>query len=137
MKDQINLRTVIANRELANHHTGQPVLVSIGTPQFIGDGWDWACPHGITGPGEPIHGHAQGIDALQVLRLGSAAIRSELNQSGAALCFLGQRDWQSAFPAPIQNLGSAKLQARLETLIVAEQARWLAEQGVRPSGEDC
>lgn len=137
MKEQINLGTVIAIRELTDHHTGQPVLVSIGTPQFIGDGWDWACPYVITGLGEPIHGHAHGIDALQALQLVSAAIRSALEQSGAALSFLGQRDWQSAFPAPIQNLGSAELQARIESLIEQEQARWLAEQGVRPAGEDC
>jgi hypothetical protein len=137
MKPNINLGALIAHRELTNDHTGQPVLVSIGTPQFIGDGWDWACPYVITGLGEPIHGHAHGIDALQTLQLVSAAIRSALEQSGAALSFLGQTDWQSAFPAPIQNLGSAELQARIETLIEHEQARWLAEQGVRPAGEDC
>jgi hypothetical protein len=137
MKKQINLGTVIANRELTDHHTGQPVLVSIGTPQFIGDGWDWACPYVITGLGEPIHGHAHGIDALQALQLVSAAIRSDLEQSGATLSFLEQSDWQSAFPAAIPNLGSAELRAHIETLIEQEQARWLAEQGVRPAGEDC
>lgn len=136
MKEDISLEPVIAQRELTDQHTGQPVLVSIGTPQLIGDGWDWACPYGITGLGEPIHGHAHGIDALQALQLVSAAIRSELERSGAALSFLGQSDWQSAFPAPIQSLGSAELQTRIDTLIEQEQARWLAEQGVRPSDED-
>ena len=137
MKDHIGLEPVIAQRELVDEHSNQPVLVSIGTPQFIGDGWDWACPYVITGLGEPIHGHVHGIDALQALQLVSAAIRSALEQSGAALSFLGQSDWQSAFPAPIQNLGSAALQVRIEALIEQEQAHWLAEQGVPPAADDC
>ena len=137
MKDHIGLEPVIAQRELVDEHSNQPVLVSIGTPQFIGDGWDWACPYVITGLGEPIHGHVHGIDALQALQLVSAAIRSTLEQSGAALSFLGERDWQSAFPAPIQNLGSAALQVRIEALIEQEQAHWLAEQGVPPAADDC
>ena len=136
-KEQINLGTVIANRELTDHNTGQPVHVSIGTPQFIGDGWDWACPFLITGLGEPIRGQAHGIDALQALQLVSAAIRSELEQSGAELSFLGQRHWQAAFPAQLHDLGSSELRARIETLAAEEQGRWLAEQGMRSAQKDC
>ncbi len=78
MKAALKFALVIAERELTDVQTDQRVLVSVGTPQYIGDGWDWPCPHIITGFGEPIHGHAHGIDALQSLQLVS--------------------NWQSAFP---------------------------------------
>jgi hypothetical protein len=111
--------------------------MSIGTPQLIGDGWDWACPDVITGLGERIRGQAHSIDALQALQLVSAAIRSELEQRAAELCFLGQRNWHAAFPAPLHDLGSSELRARIETLAAEEQGRWLAEQGMQSAQDDC
>ena len=137
MDTVIGLGQVIAERVLVHQPTGGRVLIAVGTPRFIGKGWDWACPYVITGLGDPIHGHAHGIDALQSLQLVSAAIRADLEQTGATLSFLAQEGWHSAFPSTLQDFGSADLRARIEALIEAEQTRWLAEQGVRPAPEDC
>ena len=134
MKAVIELGRVIAERELTAVQTDQRVLVSVGTPQYIGDGWDWACPYTITGLGEPIHGHAHGIDALQSLQLVSTAIRADLERTHADLRFLDQSNWQSAFPKDVQDLGEADLRTRIEKLIDAEQTRWLAERSLSSSG---
>jgi hypothetical protein len=90
MKATIELGLVIAERELTDVQTDQGVLVSVGTPQYIGDGWDWACPYIIIGFGELIHGDAHGIDALQSLQLLSTAIRADLERTHADLRFLDQ-----------------------------------------------
>jgi hypothetical protein len=135
MKAAIELGLVIAERKLTDVQTDQRVLVSVGTPQCIGDGWDWACPYIITGLGEPIHGHAHGIVALQSLQLVSTAIRADLERTHADLRFLDQSNWQSAFPKAVQDLGEADLRTRIDKLTDDEQIRWLAERGLPSSGQ--
>ena len=75
MEKNISLRLVIARLTLVDAETGGPVVLSIGKPRIIGDGWDWACPFEIAGIGKTIRGHAHGIDALQALQLIGPASR--------------------------------------------------------------
>lgn len=133
MKDKIDLGAVIAQRELTDLTTGNTVLVSVGTPKYLGDSLDWACPYAITGLVEPIYGHAQGIDALQSLQLVSVAIRRELEKTDCPLTFLGNANWQSNFPDFVRDFGEPDLRVRIENLIVNEQANWLEEHGVPAS----
>jgi len=128
MKRKVALRKIIARRILVNRDSRRRVIVSIGLPTYIGDGWDWVCPFKIRGLGHPIHDHAHGIDALQALQLVSLGIRKTLEDKRCPLAWLGDPFWQSGFPSPLSGLGDPELVRRLETLVQKETTRWVASK---------
>ena len=128
MKRKVALRKIIARRILVNRDSRRRVIVSIGLPTYIGDGWDWVCPFKISGLGHPIHDQVHGIDALQALQLVSLGIRKTLEDKRCPLAWLGDPFWQSGFPSPLSGLGDPELVRRLETLVQKETTRWVASK---------
>lgn len=135
MEKNISLGFVVARRTLVDADTGHRVVLSVGKPRFIGDGWDWVCPFEIKGIGKTIRGHAHGIDALQALQLVGPAIRGALESTGRTLTFLGDPYWQSGFPNVIIDLGIPALGGHLERLMIAEQSRWVKERKRRHNAD--
>src|SRR3990170_8361211 len=78
VKRRIPVGTVIARRTMVDAKSGTRVVVSIGAPVFVGDGWDWACPYRINGLRKTVFGHSHGIDGVQALQLVSLDIRHAL-----------------------------------------------------------
>ena len=128
MKRKVALRKIIARRILVNRDSRRRVIVSIGLPTYIGDGWDWVCPFKISGLGHPIHDQVHGIDALQALQLVSLGIRKTLENKRCPLAWLGDPFWQSGFPTLLSGLGDPELVRRLETLVQKEITRWVASK---------
>jgi hypothetical protein len=126
----VPLGAVVARRELRTA-SGDPVVVLVGTPVHVGDGWDWVCPFRIEGLGEPADAQAHGIDALQALQLASTAIRGALERSGAPLRWLDSEFWEAGFPRPVEALGVRELEALLHAHLDDATARWLAQASAR------
>jgi hypothetical protein len=131
----IRVGAVVARRELATS-TGDAVLVEVGVPVYVGDGWDWACPYRIEGPAGVVTGQAHGIDGLQALQLVSGAIRAELERSGARLLWLGADFWQAGFPPLVAAMGESELEEALRRQLDEVTEGWLASRAARRAGSD-
>lgn len=127
MKRRIPLGTVIARRTLVDAKSNARIVVSIGAPVFIGDGWDWACPYRISGLRKTVSGHAYGIDAVQALQLVSLDVREALEQTRRELLWLDQPHWQSGFPRMITGVGIPAFERHLEVVIDREYRRFPAD----------
>jgi len=131
----IRVGTVIARRELRTP-AGDPVLVEVGFPAYVGDGWDWACPYRIEGPAGVVTGQAHGIDGLQALQLVSGTIRGELERSGARLLWLGTDFWQAGFPPLVAAMGERELEEDLRRQLDEVTKSWMASRAARRAGSD-
>lgn len=99
MKRRIPVGTVIARRTMVDAKSNARIVVSIGAPVFIGEGWDWACPYRISGLDKTLFGHAHGIDGIQALQVVGLAIRHALEKTKRNFSWLDQPYWQSGFPS--------------------------------------
>ncbi len=124
MKRHVPVGTVIARRTLVDVKSGAPIVVSIGAPVFIGDGWDWACPYRIRGLSKPLSGHAHGIDGIQALQLVSLAIREALEKTKRSFSWHDQPFWQLGFPKMINGIGIAAFERHLEDVVEREYRRF-------------
>ena len=115
MKRRIPVGTVIARRTLVDAQSKARIVVSIGAPVFIGDGWDWACPYRINGLRKTLFGHAHGIDGIQALQLVSLAIRHALEKTKRNFSWLDQSSWQSGFPKMVTEWESRRSNATSKT----------------------
>ena len=131
----VPIGAVVARRELATS-TGDAVLVEVGVPVYVGDGWDWACPYRIEGPAGVVTGQAHGIDGLQALQLVSGAIRSELELSGVRLLWLGTDFWQAGFPPLVTAMGERELEEILRRRLDEATVAWLASRAARRTESD-
>jgi hypothetical protein len=124
---RIPLGPVIARRTLVDARSGARIVVSIGTPVFLGDGKDWACPYRINGLRKPVSGHAHGIDGIQALQLVSLDVRAALEQTRREFLWLDQAHWQSGFPRMITGLGVPAFERHLEEVMDREYRRFPAD----------
>jgi hypothetical protein len=124
VKRRIPLSTVIARRTLVDVKSGGRVIVSIGAPVFIGDGWDWACPYRITGLSKTLSGHAHGIDGIQALQLVSLAIREALEKTKRSFSWHDHSFWQFGFPKMVNGFGIAAFERHLEEVVQREYRRF-------------
>jgi hypothetical protein len=127
VKRRIPVGTVIARRTIVDAKSGTRIVVSIGAPVFIGDGWDWACPYRINGLGRTVFGHAHGIDAVQALQLVSLDIRHALEQTGRKFTWFGHSSWQFGFPKMVNGIGVPAFERHLEEMIEREYERFPAD----------
>ncbi len=109
---------------LVDVKSGARIVVSIGAPVFIGDGWDWACPYRIRGLSKPLSGHAHGIDGIQALQLVSLAIREALEKTKRSFSWHDQPFWQLGFPKMINGIGIAAFERHLEEVVEREYRRF-------------
>jgi hypothetical protein len=128
----VPLGVVVARRDLRTR-AGGPVVVLVGAPVQVGNGWDWACPYRIEGLPEVVEGQAFGIDALQALQLATPALRAELERSGAPLSWLGSDFWQAGFPPFVESHGDEDLEGLLLHEMTATATRWIGAR--RPRGD--
>lgn len=124
MKRRIPLGTVIARRTMMDVKSGARVVISIGMPVFIGDGWDWVCPYRISGLRTTLSGHADGIDGIQALQLVSHAIREALEKTKREFTWLDQPFWQFGFPKAIVGFALPAFERHLEGVIDREYRRF-------------
>lgn len=124
---RIPVGTVIARRKLVDAKSGARIVVSIGAPVFVGDGWDWACPYRISGLRTALSGHAHGVDGIQALQLVSLAIRHALEKTKRDFSWLDQSSWQSGFPRMVNGLGIPAFERHLEDVIEREHRRFPAD----------
>lgn len=127
VKSRIPVGTVIARRTLVDAKSSARIVVSIGAPVFIGDGWDWACPYRINGLRKTLFGHAHGIDGVQALQLVSLAIRDALERTKRSFLWLDQSSWQSGFPKMVTGTGIPAFERHLEDVIEREHRRFPAD----------
>src|SRR5215203_7193272 len=127
VKRRIPVGTVIARRTLVDAKSGARIVVSIGAPVFVGDGWDWACPYRINGLRKTLFGHAHGIDGIQALQLVSLAIRHALEKTKRNFSWLDQSFWQSGFPTMVTGTGIPAFERHLEDVIECEHRRFPAD----------
>src|SRR5687768_3855685 len=127
MERRIPVGTVIARRTLVDVKSGARIVVSIGAPVFVGDGWDWACPYRINGLGKTLFGHAPGIDGIQALQLVSLAIRDALEKTKRTFSWLDPLEWQSGFPKVVNGLGIPAFERHLDDVIEREYRRFPAD----------
>ena len=127
VKHRIPVGTVIARRTLVEAKSSARIVISIGAPVYIGDGWDWACPYRIKGFRNTLFGHAYGIDGIQALQLVSLAIRDTLEKTKRKLLWLGDSSWQSGFPKMITGIGIPAFDRHLEDVVEREHRRFPAD----------
>jgi hypothetical protein len=127
LERRIPVGTVIARRIMVDAKSNVRIVVSIGAPVFIGDGWDWACPYRISGLKKTLFGHAPGIDGIQALQLVGLAIREELEKTKRNFSWLDQPYWQSGFPKFVNGIGIAAFERHLEGIIENEYRRFPAD----------
>ena len=127
MKRRIPVGTVIARRTLVDAKSSARIVISIGAPVFIGDGWDWACPYRITGLTKTLFGHAHGIDGIQALQLVNVAIRHALEKTKRSFSWFDQSFWQSGFPKMPTGTGIPAFERHLEEVIEGEYRRFPAD----------
>ena len=127
MKRRIPIGAVIARRTLVDVKSKARIVVSIGAPVFIGDGWDWACPYRISGLRKTLFGHAYGIDGIQALQLVGLAIRAELEKTKRKLCWHDEPYWQVGFPRFVNGIGLPAFERHLERMIEKEHRRFPAD----------
>jgi hypothetical protein len=127
VKRRIPVGTVIARRTMVDVKSGARIVISIGTPVFIGDGWDWACPYRISGLRTTLFGHAHGIDGIQALQLVSLAIRDALEKTKREFFWLDQPFWQSGFPKVVAGIAFPAFERHLEGVIEREHRRFPAD----------
>lgn len=133
----VPLGTAIARRELRTA-AGDPVVVVVGAPVHVGEGWDWACPFRIEGLGDAgaVDAQVHGIDALQALQLVTPAVRGALERAGVPLRWLGSDFWEAGFPRPVEALGVRALEAELHARLDEATARWLEAAAGRRRAAD-
>lgn len=95
MQSQSEFGQLVAQAELARTDTKTPVIVKIGTPKFVGDGWDWACAFVIQGLDEEIVDHVHGVNSLQALQLAIDAAKRTLAACDIPLTYLEQHNWMA------------------------------------------
>ena len=127
MKRRIPVGTVIARRTMVDAKSNARIVVSIGAPVFIGDGWDWACPYRISGLEKTLFGHAHGIDGIQALQVVGLAIRHALEKTKRNFSWLDQPYWQSGFPKFVNGIGIPAFERHLERVIEDEHRRFPAD----------
>src|SRR5688500_13397391 len=126
VKRRIPVGTVIARRTLVDAKSSARIVVSIGVPVFIRDGWNWACPYRINGLRKTLFGHAHGIDGIQALQLVSLAIRHALEKTKRNFSWLDQSFWQSGFPKMVTGFGIPAFDRHLEDVIDREHLSFTA-----------
>jgi hypothetical protein len=131
VKRRIPVGTVIARRTLVDAKSSARIVISIGAPVFIGDGWDWACPYRINGLRKTLFGHAHGIDGVQALQLVSLAVRHTLENTKRNFSWLGQPSWQSGFPKMITEIGIPAFERHLEDAVERKHRRFPADLTTR------
>lgn len=131
----VPIGAVIARRELRTA-AGEPVVVVVGAPVHVGDGWDWVCPFRIEGLGDDVTAQVHGIDALQTLQLVTPAVRGALERVGVPLRWLGADFWEAGFPRPVEALGVRELEVELHAQLDAATARWLERAAGRGGDGD-
>jgi hypothetical protein len=127
VKRRIPVGTVIARRTMVDVKSGARIVISIGMPVFIGDGWDWACPYRINGLRTTLFGHAHGIDGIQALQLVTHAIRDALEKTKREFSWLDQPFWQSGFPKLVAGIAIPAFERHLEDVIEREHRRFPAD----------
>lgn len=115
-RPRIPLGNTIAQR-IMETISGDKIVITVGAPIFVGDGWDWACPFRIDGLPVAIEDVAFGVDALQSLQLVSPAIRHTLETTneqfqdsevnGKSIC------WESGFPLFIESFGNRAVEEKI------------------------
>ncbi len=128
----VPLGAVVARRELRTR--GAAVVVFVGAPVHVGDGWDWACPYRIEGLADVVEGRVFGIDALQALQLATPALRGELERAGAPLTWLDSDFWQAGFPAFVESYGIEELEDVLLEGMNATATRWIESRRPHDDG---
>lgn len=118
---------VIATRSLQNTETGRTVELVLHAPlREVGTG-DWRCAVETVEGGNTTTHEGHGVDALQVLVGGLAALRSALKQRGSRnLSWLNQVG-VVGLPLLVQELDEDFL-TLIESLVSAEYSRQLIER---------
>jgi hypothetical protein len=124
---RIPVGTVIARRTLVHAKSSARIVVSIGAPVFVGDGWDWACPYRINGLSKTVFGYAYGVDGVQALQLVSLEIRHALEKTKRTFSWLDQSYWQSGFPKMVTGFGIPAFERHLEAVMEREHRRFPAD----------
>lgn len=127
VKGRIPVGTVIARRTMVDVKSKARVVISIGAPVCIGDGWDWACPYRISGLEKTLFGHAYGIDGIQALQLVGLDIRQALEKTKRKFSWLDQPYWQVGFPKFVNGIGIPAFDRHLERVIENEYRRFPAD----------
>lgn len=68
------------------------VLIRIGAPRRLRDGWDWGCPVEIDGLDEPQRTYIFGADGIQALQLALEYITARVTNAGTPVVWFENGD---------------------------------------------